>query len=479
LEMNSHNRWMTTLTVLLGSMAMGLSATMPMVALPAMMETFGVGQATIQWMITGFQVMATTPVLATGWLSARFGLRRTYLGTLLLFIVFSILGAMTTSISVAITARVAQGTAMGLIPAVALIAIARAFPANALGLAMGVFGVGAVLAPAIGPYLAGLLLEPLGWQVIFIVPLLLCFPALLLTLKYVPGLEPGLMRKRFDWIGMVLVTGFIFAMLNVSGLGLAFGWKNWRTLGCLGLAVVMFAAFVISQLRSQAPLLELALFRNRSFRAVLTIAVLYGFCLYGASYLIPYFLQSVAGYSPEESGAMQVPGGIVLVLVIFLAGLVCDRLGARTVICAGLLIFISSYLCFFFISINTGFWMVVTWYTLNRVGMGILIPSISVAAIQSVSVRLLPYATTTATFFMGLGGAVGINAFSILYQWRLERGMNSLAETPGNIVATPAFSAFQTCFWLAAVILVIALAAVIWIRRGDTDPSIQAQTARS
>jgi len=455
--MNTHNRWMTALTVLLGSMAMGLSATMPVVALPAMMEAFEVGQTRIQWLMTGFQIMATTPVLATGWLSARFGLRRSYVFTLLLFIVSSLLGALASHIWLAIVARIVQGIAMGLIPALALIAIARAFPANALGLAMGVFGIGAVLTPAVGPYLTGVVLEPWGWQSIFLLPLLLCLPTLVLAFKYVPGLEPDAPHKRFDWWGMALATVFMFALLNVTGFGLEDGWGSWQALGCLGLAAFTLVAFVIWQLRAESPLLELALFRSGPFRAVLGVAVLYGFCLYGASYLIPYFLQSAAGYSPEDSGAMQIPGGMALVAVIFIAGIGCDRLGARTVIQAGLGVFAASFLCFTFISDGTGFWMAALWFALNRVGMGMLIPSTSMAAIQSVAPVLLPWATATLTFFLGLGGSVGINVFSILYQWRLE-------AAPGPKAA---FGAFQMCFWLALGVLMVALVLAVWVGRTD------------
>jgi len=464
--MTHHNRWMTTLTVLLGSMAMGLSATMPMVALPAMMEAFAVGQTRIQWLMTGFQIMATTPVLATGWLSARFGLRRTYMFTLLTFIASSLLGALATHVSLVIAVRIVQGIAMGLIPALALISIARAFPANALGLAMGVFGVGAVLAPAVGPYLAGIVLEPWGWQSIFLLPLLLCLPALVLALRYVPGVDPGTPDTPFDWLGMALATSFMFALLNVTGFGLAAGWGSWQALGCLGLAAITLVAFVIWQLHAKAPLLELALFRSTAFRAVLGVAVLYGFCLYGASYLIPYFLQSAAGYSPEASGAMQVPGGVALVAVIFIAGIMCDRLGARAVIHTGLGVFAASFLCFTFISAETGFWVAAVWFALNRVGMGMLIPSTSMAAIQSVAPALLPWASATLTFFLGLGGSVGINAFSILYQWRLE----AAASGPGA-----AFDAFRMCFWLALAVLMMALVLAVWI--GDGRRSAPAERA--
>jgi len=479
--MDNDHRWMTTLSVLLGTMSLGLCASMPMVALPTLMEAFAVAQTEVQWLITGFKITTTTSILATAWLTTRFGLRRTYVWTLLLFIVFSIMGALSINAEMAIFAHGVQGIAMGLIPALALIAIARVFPAHALGLAMGVFGVGAALASAVGPYLAGRLLEPFGWQVIFVLPLLLCLPALPLALKYVPGVEPDAQRKRFDWLGMALLTVFIVALLNISGFGFTLGWGHWQTLVCLGVTLLALALFVFWQWRNPEPLLELALFRSAPFRAVLGVAVLYGFCLYGGSYLIPYFLQSQAGYSAEASGAMQLPGGVVLIAMIFLAGAMCDRLGARAVLRAGIVVFALAHLCFALISVHTAMWVVVGWFALERMGIGILIPSTNVTAIQSVSPALLPYASTTVNFFSGLSGAIGVNTFSILYQWRLDRAIAQMESPLDSQNTALAFDAFHYCFWLATALLLAALVVAVRVRRCDHDsaPSIVAEAVRA
>lgn len=457
-QLTRNYRWMSSITVLLGTIALGFSATMVMVALPEMMTAFNVGQEVIQWLATGFQVTATTSILATGWLAGRFGLRRVYIFTLLLFVGVSLLGAISWNAQVAIFARVMQGIAMGLVPAVALISIARVFPPQAVGMAMGVFGVGAVLAPAVGPAVGGVLLGPFGWPVIFLFPLLFCLPALLLAFKYVPEADPTIVHGRFDWLGMVLLTVFIFALLNITGLGLSTGWTTWQTLGCVALTVVSLVWLVFWQLRCKAPLVELSLFRNPRFWAVFLVAVPYGFCLYGTTYLIPYFLQSAAGYSPADSGAMQVPGGIILVLVIFSAGALCDKLSARTVTIAGLFLFALASIGFTFTTAVTGFWVVAAWFTLSRVAMGMLIPSTTVAAIQSVPPALLPYASTTMNFFMQLGGAIGINVLAILYQSRLE------GHAITN-VSTAAFEAFHECFWLAALLMVGALTPAVFIRK--------------
>jgi len=441
-------RWMASVTVLLGTIALGFSATMVMVALPAMMKAFDVNQDMIQWMATGFQITATTSILATGWLTGRFGLRAVYIAALLIFTIASLLGAYSDIASVAIAARVLQGVAMGLVPAVALITIAQVFPAHAVGLAMGVFGVGAVLAPAIGPAVAGVLLAPYDWPVIFLFPLLFSIPALLLAVRYIPDVSRAAVQKPFDWLGMLLLTIFIIALLNVTGLGLNSGWTHWLTLACLGLSLLSLLCLVVWQLRCAAPLLELELLRDSRFRQVLGVALVYGFCLYGTSYLIPYFLQSGAGYTPADSGAVQVPGGVIVVLVIFVAGALCDRVGARRVTQAGIALFALSSLGFTFLMPGAGFWQVAAWFALSRIAMGMLIPSTSVAAIQSVTPQLLPYASTTMNFALQLGGAIGINVFAIFYQWRLGTHEEPVAG---------AVAAFHECFWLAVGLMVLAL----------------------
>jgi len=160
----------------------------------------------------------------------------------------------------------------------------------------------------------------------------------------------------------------------------------------------------------------------------------------------------------------------------------CHRrkgIGILRVLRAGIAVFALAHLCFALISVNTAMWVVVAWFALERMGIGILIPSTNVTAIQSVSPALLPYASTTVNFFSGLSGAIGVNMFSILYQWRLDRGIAQMDIPQDSQGTAVAFDAFHYCFWLATVLLLAALAVAVRVRRGDGGPGVVPGTARA
>jgi DHA2 family multidrug resistance protein len=312
-----------------------------------------------------------------------------------------------------------------------------------------------VLAPAIGPAVGGLLMQLFGWRSIFLLSVPFCLAAWPLGARSLSDRRgPGL-RRRFDWMGAALLGAALVALLNLPVVGHRAGWTALATLLDLGLALGLGAAFVLCEKRVQSPLLSLALFANRSFRAALVVAFAYGLGLFGSTYLVPVFVQDVAGYSPARAGNLLLWPGLVLAGTIALSGRLTDRASPRHVVAAGLTCFALSSLMLAFATGASGFWLLALWLAIGRAGLGLIIPSLNVGAVQALPPAELGQAASIVNFARQLGGAIGVNLLAVLLEWRL-------AAYTGSGDATPAF---RDCFLVVTIAFAAAVVPALAIRK--------------
>lgn len=338
-------KWLALTVVGLGTIAAVLATTSFNVAVPALGAYYGLGQHQVQWAITGFMAALTVAMLPTPWLLDRIGFRRLFLGANLLLGVSSVAGALGDSFSFVVAMRTVQGVAAGLLQPLPMLAVMRLFSPGSQGRAHGLLGFGIVLAPAVAPALAGVLLDRFGWPSIFLMSLPFCVIAGILGLYLLPRHEAA-RRQPFDWQGVgilcaasLLAIDFI-ASLRGSGLFAP------RTALVLVLSMVCVVAFVRHARRAAAPIVSLDIFAERSFAMAGLVTVVYGFGLYASTYLIPVFLQSALGYDATHAGLALLPSGMLLAVVIPLAGVLTDRYSPRWITVWGLLLFGVSFVLF-------------------------------------------------------------------------------------------------------------------------------------
>ena len=179
-------RWLLLLSVMIGTMASIMSSTIINVAIPDMSQHFTLGQARAQWVSSGFMVAMTVSMLTTPWLLGRYGYRATYVGCMLLMMTGGIVGGLANQFGLVLAARVAEGLAAGVVQPIPAIIIMRAFAPHEQGRAIGLFGMGVVLAPALGPSVGGVLVDVFGWRSIFFMVVPLCIASLVMAYRYVP-----------------------------------------------------------------------------------------------------------------------------------------------------------------------------------------------------------------------------------------------------------------------------------------------------
>jgi EmrB/QacA subfamily drug resistance transporter len=445
-------RALVVLTVLLGSISTLLASTIVNVAFPMMMTELHVGHDTVQWVATGFLAATTTTMLATAWGLERFGERITFGFAMVVFGLGSVLGSLAWDVHSLIAARVLQGAAAGIVQPMAMVALFRVFPPEERGRAMGLYGFGIVLAPAVGPALGGWLVDTIGWRSIFLPPLPFCLAALALASRVLKrgGIGP---RQRFDLAGTVALIGGLVALLNVPVSGHRSGWLDASTLSLAAVGIALAVAFVWWEARSPRALLRIDLFRHRGFRGAALVAFIYGAGLFGTTYLLPVFVQQAVGFDARDAGLLLAPAGIALAIAMVLGGRFADAFAVSNVICAGLVLFAASTALYTSSGPSSAFWTLALWLVVGRVGLGLIIPALNVGAVQSLAGPDLAYASAAVNFIRQLGGAVGVNLIAVLLEWRTVAHGGKLLP------------AFHECFWAVTVVYLLAVLPARWIGR--------------
>ncbi len=467
-------RWLLLLSVMVGTMASVMSSTIMNVAIPDMSRFFTLGQARAQWVTSGFMVAMTVSMLTTPWLLARHGYRRTYQGCIWLLMLGGLVGGFATNYPLVLAARVAEGLAAGVLQPIPAIIILRAFEPNEQGRASGLFGMGVVLAPAIGPSIGGLLVDGFGWRSIFFMVVPFCLTSLWLARRYVPTTAPGGVVANnqgagLDWPGLLLATAGTLCLLN--GLVALRGNDPAHALSLLGLAGGLVVAFVAWQRRTLRvsqrhpdqgvePLMNMALFTHRRFALGSVVAFIYGTALFGSTYLLPVYMQMGLGLSPSLVGTILLPAGLVLAVTIAVVGRLADRQPTHRLVSAGLLMLAMSFALMATIDLNRPsltLALLVSWAVLGRIGLGFILPSLNLGAMRGLGHAHIPQGASVINFLRMLGGAAGVSVCGIVLEWRVAAHGALLTSGPPTAQRLAAFD--ETFFMLAGLCALAMVAA--------------------
>lgn len=422
-------RWFATGTVMVATIAVVLSTTIVNVAIPDVMGAFGISQVQAQWLSTGFLAAMTATMLLTDWADRAFGQRATMVGALIIFMAGSVLGGVAPNETVLTIARVIQGAAAGVVQPLAMILLFQVFPPDQRGAAMGIFGIGVVLAPALGPWIGGLLIDAFTWRYVFYLGIPFAIVGILLANLFLPGRKDGGPRPAFDWGGMVLLCMFLATLLNALTNAQRLGWSSDPILFQFAIAVAALAGFIWWEMTTGKPMLDLRLFANLPFSSASLVAFIMGAGLFGSTYLVPLFVQTIQGLTPTQAGLMLMPSGFVLVVIFPIAGRLSDKVSAGYLIGAGMLIFAWSSWLTASVSVDTAFWTLAWWTVISRIGLGLLFPSLTAGSLKVLPRELVAQGSGAINFIRQLGGAFGVNLLAVFLERRTVYHSDALTAT--------------------------------------------------
>ena len=427
-------RWFATGTVMLGTISAVLTTTTVNVAIPDIMGAFGIGQDRAQWLSTGALAGMTVGMLLNAWLMHSFGQRKTFIGALCVFVAALFIAGLSPNENVLIFCRIVQGTIAGILQPLSMYTLFRVFPPDQRGTAMGFFGVSVILGPALGPTLGGIMIDQFNWRYIFYIAMPVSASGILLGSLFLPEREEAGERSEFDWAGFLLLAISIACLLTGLSNGQREGWHSDYILTLFAIAAAGTIAFVTWELSIAQPLVNLRVFASVQFTSAAAVACIFGAGLFGSTYLVPLFVQTVQHYTPLAAGLLLMPGGLILGVFMPIGGYLSDRLPARGMIIAGLLCFGVSSFWLAGVDANMSFWTIAWCVVISRIGLGLIKPSLNLAALRAVRPELLGQGAGMINFSRQIGGAYGVNLLSVILDRRTFFHSDTLTslQTAGN-----------------------------------------------
>jgi EmrB/QacA subfamily drug resistance transporter len=321
--------WGLSLVVLVTGMFMSvLDISIVNVAIPTMQNDFGVTTDEIQWVATAYSLALGVVVPVSAYCADRFGPTRVYNISLLGFAAGSALCGLAWNLNSMIVFRVFQAIPGGVLPVVTLTILYRIVPKDRIGAAMGMYGLGIIVAPAVGPTLGGYLVEYVDWRLIFFINVpvgILGTIAAIMVLKKFPGVDNG----RFDVVGFLCIATGLFTLLLALTEGQDWGWTSYKVMILITTGVLSLALFVIVELEVERPLLDVRVFRYWPFTNSLLLISVLSVGLFSVLFYIPLFLQQAQGLGAFEAGLLLLPQALVMAVCMPIAGRVYDRFGPR------------------------------------------------------------------------------------------------------------------------------------------------------
>ncbi len=422
-------RWYVTITGMVGVVSMVLAMTTVNVAVPDVMGAFGIGQDKAQWMSSAYTATMTAGMLINAWVSGVLGERRTFVGALFFFSLGALLGGTAATEDTLILARMLQGFSAGIAQPLVMAIIFTVFPPERRGSAMGVFGLGVVFAPGIGPTLGGMMIEYFSWHYVFFISLPFCVLAAGLGLIFMPTRPWPREIPPFDWLGFGLLCLSLAGLMTGIADGQREGWSSGVIVSRLGVGAGAGVAFVLWELHTPRAMLDVRIFANLEFSAAALIAFIFGAGMMGSTYVMPVFVQTSIGFTPLLAGLMMMPAGIMLAFIFPIAGRMADIIPASTMIIGGLLLFSAGFALMCTADVDTTFWTLVGMVMVSRLGLGFINPSLNSSSLKALPPEKLRQGAGVANFMRQLGGAFGINLLVAFFEVRTRFHADALTAT--------------------------------------------------
>jgi EmrB/QacA subfamily drug resistance transporter len=452
--------------VVLGAIMSILDVTVVNVAINTLAREFDTTLPTIQWVATGYTLALATVIPLTGWAADRFGTKRLYMISIALFACGSALSGLAWSAESLIFFRVLQGFGGGMIMPAGMTILTRAAGTDRVGRVMAVIGVPMLLGPIFGPILGGWLVDDFSWRWIFFINLPIAVVALFTSQRILPRDVPK-HDERLDWLGLVLLSPGLAAIIyGLAESGSSGGFGSAQVLVPILAGALVLATFVWHALRLSYPLIDLRLFKNRTFTVSTITLVLVVISVFGGMLLLPLYLQVVRGESAMDTGLLLAPQGFGAMISMPIAGRLSDRTGVGRIVPVGLVIVALSFLALTQLEADTSYWWFGVVLFVLGLGMGgTMMPTFS-GAMQTLRQSDVARASTTLNINQQVGASIGTAVMSVLLANALESrlgsggGIGGAAAVPPDVKARivgPMADAFGATYWWALALVLLAL----------------------
>jgi EmrB/QacA subfamily drug resistance transporter len=429
-------RWGLPLTVLIAGMFMSiLDVSIVNVAIPTIQKDFGATTDDVQWVATAYTLALGVVVPLSGWLGDRFGLGRIYTLSVLGFAAGSALCGVAWSLDSLIAFRIIQAIPGGIVPVVTMSMVYLIVPREKIGTAMGLYGLGVVFAPAVGPTLGGYLVEYVDWRLIFFINVPIGVLGALAAVLVLPQLTDG-RAGRLDFWGFLTISSGLFALLLALSEGQDWGWTSYRVLMLLTYSGLSLALFVVIELEVDQPLLDVRMFRYGQFTNSLVLIGLMSVALFAVLFYIPLLLQQGQNLGAFETGLVLFPQALVMGVLMPIAGRLYDLIGPRWPAVIGLAIVAVGTYQLHDLTLDSSREHIMWLLMFRAVGMGLAMMPIMTGGMAAVPNQLVSRASAFNNVVQRCVAALGLAILTaVLTEKRAQQMADRSALVPDTTSA--------------------------------------------
>ncbi len=473
----ANRKWWTLGAMCLSMFMIMLDSTVVNVALPSIQKDLKTSVDQLEWVVNGYTLSFAALLVTGGRLGDIFGRRLIFMIGVVVFAISSATAGLAPDSTTLVISRIAEGIGGALMMPATLSIITDAFPAEERGKAIGTWAGISGLALSFGPLAGGFLTEDVSWRAIFYINLPIAVLALLASLFAVRESRDEKAERRIDYLGVVLLTVALTSIVLALIEGNDWGWGSGRIIGLFVIGVVATAAFLVTESRVKAPIVDFGFFRSRNFIGANIVATIISFAMMGSFFFLAIYLQDLLGYSPLETGVRFLPTTVVIVIAAPVAGRVADRIGSRWPMVLGLAITSVALYLFAQMTATTTYSDLLVAFILLGIGIGLTMSPMSTAAMNAVDVDKAGVASGTLQMFRMMGGTIGVAATGAIFQGKLGEFNPALLAQGGVAEATKFTDALGDAMLLGAVLTAVGAVVAAVVIRGKSQHELPAHGA--
>ncbi|MEE0706600.1 MAG: MDR family MFS transporter [Adlercreutzia sp.] len=454
----TRKQWLMLVVLVLGAFVTVLNQTLVTPALPSIMEEMSVDQSTAQWLTTGFTLVNAIMIPITAFLQDRFSTRKLFVFSMGCFAVGTLMAATAYNFPLLLGGRLVQAAGAGILMPVTMTVLMLVFPVDRRGSAMGIFGLVIAFAPAIGPTVAGFVIDQADWHILFFGVFAISALIIVMSLFFIDNKPPANKGDAvLDPLSLALSTlGFGMLLYGFSALG-SNGFTP-VTVGTTLVGIVGVVWFFIRQTRLPHPMLRVEVLKNRRFLIGTIIGMLVQGALLAAGILMPIYIQSLRGFSATLSGLVLMPGAILMGIMNPIAGKLFDRHGPRKMAIAGMSLLTLTTVAFAILNLESNIIYITIVYTVRMFSMALVNMPITTWGMNALDNKVMNHGTSVNNTLRQVAGSLGTAIIISASTMTQAATVSTFGEAQGTMFGINV--AFTVCALLCLVGLVMTIALV-------------------
>jgi len=451
--------------LIIGAFVAILNETLLGIAFPDLMDQFGIGTATVQWLSTVYMLVIGILVPVTALLQQWFTTRQMFLSAMLLFLVGTIVCGFSGSFELLLMGRVVQAAGTGLLIPVMMNTILIIYPPTNRGAAMGMIGLVLMFGPAIGPTLSGFIIDSLSWHWLFFLVIPLVVLSLVFGFAFLRNVS-DITKPKVDWISILLSTvGFGGIVYGFSTAG-EVSWSEQEVIWSITAGGVALLLFIWRQLTVKEPMMDLRVFKYPMFALTTTLMIVMTMTLFSTTMILPLYMQKALMMTAFTAGLTLMPGGIVNGIMSPVSGKLFDKFGPKVLIIPGLVLTAISLFLISNMGLQTSKGMLITLHVILMIGISMIMMPAQTTGLNQLPRKLYSHGTAILNTLQQVAGAIGIALFISIFSNGTKNYLaSSLNPAAPEEAVNGLVSGMQGSFQIAFYISILALILGIFIKR--------------